>query len=155
MKTKSVIKPCPFCGEEGSVHMFKDRKDYAVVCDFNLGGCGACGGYRETSNDAAEAWNKRVKDKRVEGEQTEMNYIPKVAEMLGVKIGQEFICHWNTVQFGKPYTNRQKGVLRFAKTRLEINTNGYWDLCGLLQEIIQGDLIITEVEENELNTNDL
>ena len=66
MKTKSVIKPCPFCGKEESVYMFKERKDYAVVCDYNLGGCGACGGYRETPKDAAEAWNKRV-----EGEQTE------------------------------------------------------------------------------------
>ena len=66
MKTKSVIKPCPFCGKEGSVYMLKEGKDYAVICDFNWGGCGACGGYRETPKDAAEAWNKRV-----EGEQTE------------------------------------------------------------------------------------
>ena len=66
MKTKSILKPCPFCGEEGSVYMLKEGKDYAVVCDYNWGGCGACGGYRETPKDAAEAWNKRV-----EGEQTE------------------------------------------------------------------------------------
>lgn len=66
MKTKSVIKPCPFCGQERSVYMLKEGKDYAVICDFNWGGCGACGGYRETPKDAAEAWNKRV-----EGGQTE------------------------------------------------------------------------------------
>lgn len=46
--------------------MLKEGKDYAVICDFNWGGCGACGGYRETPKDAAEAWNKRV-----EGGQTE------------------------------------------------------------------------------------
>ena len=66
MKTKSVIKPCPFCGNEQSVYMLKEGKNYAVICDYNWGGCGACGGYRETLKDAAEAWNKRV-----EGEQTE------------------------------------------------------------------------------------
>ena len=59
---KSVLKPCPFCGKEESVYMQKEGRDYAVVCDFNWGGCGACGGYRETTKDAAEAWNNRVSE---------------------------------------------------------------------------------------------
>jgi|GEM_PF-6762918 len=32
---------------------------YSVVCNYLNGGCGACGGYRETKDEAIIAWNKR------------------------------------------------------------------------------------------------
>ena len=77
-----------------------------------------------------------------------MNYISKVADMLGVKIGQEFSCRWNIRQFGKPYTEKQKGVFRFTKKSLEIkHGNANWDSCCLLQEIIEGRLIVERDKE--------
>lgn len=70
------LKPCPFCGAKVAAAdsvagiLLTDSDDpnfewndshYAVVCDFNRGGCGSmtgCG--HETIEDAAEAWNRRT-----------------------------------------------------------------------------------------------
>lgn len=67
------LKRCPFCGRNKA--RFADCKDVqccgqwetcredgpvSVVCDFLAGGCGGSGGFRETYEEAAEAWNKRV-----------------------------------------------------------------------------------------------
>ena len=51
---------CPHCGKNNTVYILKEGKDYAVICDFSWGGCGACGGFRETPKEAAEAWNMRA-----------------------------------------------------------------------------------------------
>lgn len=88
------LKPCPICGksvtEITNAQMLEncanfDLEDcpckqfeyaeyaeyaepcayYAVVCDYSKGGCGCTGGFRITSEEAAEAWNRRV------GEQNE------------------------------------------------------------------------------------
>lgn len=63
------LKPCPFCGSGYSVKLCtwddiyqtesEDPPSYAVVCDFNDDGCGATGGYRETEDEAVDAWNLR------------------------------------------------------------------------------------------------
>lgn len=73
------LKPCPFCGEDMSVFCYSaaqigmlDEDDpnydnavfeFAVCCDFHLGGCGATSGYRDTAEEAVEAWNRRATEK--------------------------------------------------------------------------------------------
>lgn len=70
---KIKIKPCPFCNASETVQCLpesiisgnadEDTPDYfAVNCNFNLGGCGATGGYRETEEEAIKAWNNRVNE---------------------------------------------------------------------------------------------
>lgn len=68
-----TLKPCPFCGKteiavlnsNDITEAYPDDERYepnpcfAGICDFNENGCGATGGYRETSELAAEAWNQR------------------------------------------------------------------------------------------------
>lgn len=71
--TKSVIDPCPFCGNKSAVYTdneidqvtegedgFNVDPCYAVICPMSEGGCGASGGYRPTEEMAIEAWNRRA-----------------------------------------------------------------------------------------------
>jgi Lar family restriction alleviation protein len=68
------LKPCPFCGKTEIIvlnaneiseldrdsELWADDPAFAAVCDFNKGGCGATGGYRETVTEASETWNRRT-----------------------------------------------------------------------------------------------
>ena len=68
------LKPCPFCGKTEIIvldaneiseldrdsELWADGPTFAAVCDFNKGGCGATGGYRETVTEASETWNRRT-----------------------------------------------------------------------------------------------
>lgn len=67
------LKQCPFCGklvaEISNCKELEECKNfeecdsgeyYCVVCDFNNGGCGASGGFRETEEQAIYVWNNRV-----------------------------------------------------------------------------------------------
>ena len=60
------LKPCPFCGEYGSVRLMtrhgKDgwRDRFYVLCEYDSGGCGASGGWYHTKEEAIEAWNRRA-----------------------------------------------------------------------------------------------
>lgn len=69
------LKPCPFCGKSvayaGTIADIEllDSDDenfdwasthYCVVCCYNSGGCGSCGGIRKTVEEAIEAWNRRA-----------------------------------------------------------------------------------------------
>ena len=69
------LKPCPFCGGTkifvGSVAKIElmDKYDenydlynsqFQAVCDYNVGGCGASSGVRESEDIAIEAWNRRA-----------------------------------------------------------------------------------------------
>lgn len=69
MSEKVELKPCPFCGgqkikalekginlDEGSVAC------YALVCDWDYGGCDASSGLYPTLEKAIEAWNRRIKN---------------------------------------------------------------------------------------------
>ena len=63
------LKPCPFCGKSLAVlgtaaEIDLDDEEgaenqWAVVCDYHTGGCGATSGYRSTPEAAVEAWNRR------------------------------------------------------------------------------------------------
>lgn len=74
------LKPCPFCGnnvarkvltseemndEIKPVYDFENyiapEDQFVVCCDFHAGGCGACGGWQSSVEDAAKLWNKRKK----------------------------------------------------------------------------------------------
>lgn len=62
------LLPCPFCGSDTATSITKcedlwmeDINSCAVNCDFNDGGCGACGGYRYTQKEAVDLWNTRWK----------------------------------------------------------------------------------------------
>lgn len=64
------LKPCPYCGKknpflgaENEIRIAYEgdgNEVFAVCCDYTDGGCGACGGYRETKEEAVEAWNRRA-----------------------------------------------------------------------------------------------
>ena len=58
------LKPCPFCGGTNPVGMIRKSDGWSewflVLCDCGDGGCGANGGWRQTENAAAEAWNRRA-----------------------------------------------------------------------------------------------
>lgn len=50
------FKQCPFCGGEAEIMQTEARTFLYVFC----GGCGASGDYRDTAEEAAEAWNRRA-----------------------------------------------------------------------------------------------
>lgn len=62
------LLPCPFCGATKPVCMMrrygKDgwRDRYYVLCDYDIGGCGAASGWYHSLGEAAAAWNERVSD---------------------------------------------------------------------------------------------
>ena len=69
---KNELKPCPFCGRVDNLiidnaHYRLDDcviYNYRVCCSaagYNTG-CGASCGYRQTINEAIEAWNRRATD---------------------------------------------------------------------------------------------
>ena len=67
IKIEMELKPCPFCGNTNlfvgtsdEIHEDGDKHNYAVCCDFEQGGCGACGGYELSKIKAVENWNKRA-----------------------------------------------------------------------------------------------
>lgn len=57
------ILPCPFCGHEGKVMIFKGkdgwRDRYTVLCRYDEGGCGAESGMYHSEEEAIAAWNTR------------------------------------------------------------------------------------------------
>ena len=70
-----VLLPCPICGENiakaasYAEHEFTDEDEpgykwasthFAVACNYNAGGCGACTGPSETLEGARLAWNTRA-----------------------------------------------------------------------------------------------
>ena len=74
-KEYNEFKPCPFCSKTDSLVIescvdLQDCKNYdkcdeeysyrAVICSFNLGGCGASGGFAKTREEAIAKWNRRV-----------------------------------------------------------------------------------------------
>ncbi len=64
----AALLPCPFCGATDAVRLDDgDSWDFlpdgepvtwAVVCDYNRGGCGGSGGFRDSQKDAIAAWNQ-------------------------------------------------------------------------------------------------
>lgn len=64
-KTSKPLKPCPLCGKFTAELTQKDGSEYgseyyAVVCNFQKGGCGCTGGFRKTPEEAEDAWNMRA-----------------------------------------------------------------------------------------------
>jgi hypothetical protein len=63
---KSKLLRCPFCGGEGTVIVRKGkdgwRDRYAVLCDYEHGGCGAKSGWCHYAEDAVKNWNRRADD---------------------------------------------------------------------------------------------
>ena len=66
------LKPCPFCGMDVAIFATcrdleacasyqRCKSEYMVlaVCNVNAGGCGASSGFRDTCEQAADAWNGR------------------------------------------------------------------------------------------------
>lgn len=61
------LKPCPFCGGQNIV-ILKESQSlddlsfplYALVCNWNNGGCGASSGNYPTVEEAIDAWNRRI-----------------------------------------------------------------------------------------------
>lgn len=62
------IKSCPFCGGEGTVIIRKGKNGwqdrYAVLCDYEYGGCGSESGWYHYEEEAIRAWNRRTDDGR-------------------------------------------------------------------------------------------
>ena len=84
-----ALMPCPHCGSPNAPMFWTtsesmdgcdcdaagNEEGFAVVCDASTdgrGGCGASGGFRATTQQAADAWNRRpnagVNRPRAEGE---------------------------------------------------------------------------------------
>jgi hypothetical protein len=66
------LLPCPFCGKTEPVRRCDNNEDdsnagndlaYAVVCDFNLDGCGGSSGYAEKPSEAVRKWNERLRER--------------------------------------------------------------------------------------------
>lgn len=58
------LKPCPFCGSNKiSIHSASEYGEkyfgYSMMCKILQGGCGASSGYRDSVQEAYEAWNTR------------------------------------------------------------------------------------------------
>ena len=72
------LRECPFCGGKYTVNLSDcsecslcvdeppcdgcNWKKYLIVCNVNLGGCGAASGLYDTEEKAIEAWNRRYGD---------------------------------------------------------------------------------------------
>ena len=72
------IKPCPFCGGKYTVNLSDcsecflcadeppcdgcNLKKYLIVCNMDIGGCGAASGLYDTKEEAIKAWNRRCGD---------------------------------------------------------------------------------------------
>lgn len=58
------LKPCPFCGGEATIRIFRGkdgwRDRYAVICRYDEGGCGAESGLFHYEAEAVEMWNMRA-----------------------------------------------------------------------------------------------
>ena len=65
VKVKEGLKHCPFCGNEPTEIVRKGkngwRDRYAVLCDYENGGCGAESGWYHYRAEAIDAWNRRQK----------------------------------------------------------------------------------------------
>ena len=68
-----------------------------------------------------------------------MNLIPKICEMLGVEVGEEFKLHWNGVE--------QTGIFRFTNYRLEskFKDKEDWGECSVLPELLNGGITIIKL----------
>lgn len=72
------LKPCPFCGEVKHLELWDgledekdansnqedydyDREYKTIVCNVNVGGCGASSGYAYNDKIAIQKWNTRSK----------------------------------------------------------------------------------------------
>lgn len=53
------LKPCPFCGGEAKTS--NERFERTLLSWVYCTSCGSAGGYRNTEQEAIEAWNTRVK----------------------------------------------------------------------------------------------
>lgn len=76
MSGRIILKPCPFCGSETALEIATlaeinctdeeeateaELEQYAVVCNYSRGGCGAStGGICESEEEAAARWNTRA-----------------------------------------------------------------------------------------------
>lgn len=68
MKAKIKLKPCPFCnntnvvlGTSKELHGDGNDFEFAVCCDINNGGCGACSGYSIDTITTIKRWNRRAR----------------------------------------------------------------------------------------------
>lgn len=68
-----------------------------------------------------------------------MNLIPKICEMLGVEIGEEFKLCWDGVE--------QIGIFRFTNYRLEskFQDKEDWGECSVLTELLNGGITIVKL----------
>lgn len=66
---ENKLLPCPFCGKTNALKFVEDFEIIAIpysaghlriVCSSSYGGCGAAGGFRESADEAIEAWNRRA-----------------------------------------------------------------------------------------------
>ena len=72
------LKPCPFCGGKYTANLSDcsecflcvdkppcdgcNWKKYLIVCNTNIGGCGAASGLYDTKEETIKAWNRRCGD---------------------------------------------------------------------------------------------
>lgn len=61
---ENKLLPCPFCGQIKALICVPSDDNatigWCVICDHTESGCGAAGGFRETEEEAIEAWNRRA-----------------------------------------------------------------------------------------------
>lgn len=70
-QNETKIAVCPFCGQavarvvtysELTYNEIDDDNSYCVCCIYPDGGCGACGGFRDSEEEAIRVWNQRAND---------------------------------------------------------------------------------------------
>lgn len=67
------LLPCPFCkATEPTVCLIRgddedlypeggNPKQSAVICDFNVNGCGSISGFRDSEDEAIKLWNSALR----------------------------------------------------------------------------------------------
>lgn len=108
------LKPCPHCGYDRVGYSPGDGSSCWPCCNWRAwcSACGACSGWRETREQAAEAWNARA----VNLEMT----IDRVVEMRCALVNKKELGYWSAAESDEFdfLTQSMRTLLEFVRVKL-------------------------------------
>lgn len=134
MTRMEKLLSCPFCGntiilvetaaeiegiDENDGYYQVGSKSYAAICCMDKKGCGATGGYRQTRDDAAVAWNRRAQRRQPNEPLT----LEELREMDGEPVWAECLIQGSLSCWG--YRD-EDGVCGYCATFSDDDYGGYW-----------------------------